>query len=64
VRQQKRTIELPDVGEASAERNQAAIRLLDAWLREDASAPAESDTWKLLKTALDRDRPAGRKLFR
>lgn len=64
MRQQKRTIELPDVGEASAERNQAALRLLDAWLREDASAPAESDTWELLKTALDRDRPAGRKLFR
>ena len=64
MRQQKRTIELPDVGEASAERNQAAIRLLDAWLREDASAPAESDTWEQLKTALDRDRPAGRKLFR
>jgi len=54
---------------AAAERNGAAIRLLDAWLREDTPLIAsrrprpESDTWEQLKAELDRDRPAARKLF-
>jgi hypothetical protein len=45
------------------ERNQAAIQLIDAWLREDALS-TEPDTWEQLKAALDRDRPSDRKLFR
>ena len=43
------------------ERNQTAIRLLGAWLHEDAEV--ESDTWDLLKSDLDRDRLSGRRLW-
>ena len=43
------------------ERNRVAIRLLNTWLHEDAKV--ESDTWELLKSALDRDRLSGRRLW-
>ena len=43
------------------ERNRTAIRLLSAWLHEDAEV--ESDTWDLLKSELDRDRLSGRRLW-
>lgn len=42
-------------------RNRAAIRLMDAWLHEDASV--DSDTWDLLKSELDRDRLSTRRLW-
>ena len=41
--------------------NRTAIRLLNAWLHEDAEV--ESDTWDLLKSDLDRDRLSGRRLW-
>ena len=44
-----------------SERNKAAVQLLKAWLRADASI--ESDTWDLLQSQLDRDRLSGRVLF-
>ena len=58
--------------EATAtERNQPAIQLLDAWLREDAPTfgerpfrSGEHDSWEQLKAELDHDRPSDRKLFR
>ena len=43
------------------ERNRVAIRLLNTWLHEDAKV--ETDTWELLKSALDRDRLSGRRLW-
>lgn len=43
------------------ERNRVAIRLLNTWLHEDAKV--ESDTWEPLKSALDRDRLSGRRLW-
>lgn len=43
------------------ERNRTAIRLLNAWLHEDAEV--ESDTWDLLKSDLDRDRFSGSRLW-
>ena len=41
------------------ERNRSAIRLVNTWLREDASV--EPDTWELAKSELDRDRLSGRR---
>ena len=43
------------------EHNQKAVQLLKGWIREDAEA--ESGTWELLKSELDRDRLSGRKLW-
>ena len=59
----------------AADRNQAAIQLIEAWLREDTpslgarflahlSAESQPDSWDSLKAELDRDRPSDRKLFR
>jgi len=55
---------------AAVERNEAAIQLLDAWLRKDAPTLAgrmfgerSVDSWDQLKDALDLDRPSARKLF-
>ena len=39
------------------EHNQKAVQLLKNWMREDAEA--ESSTWELLKSELDRDRLSG-----
>lgn len=59
----------------ATDRNEAAIQLVDAWLREDApslgarllshlSIESQPDSWEHLKAELDRDRPSDRKLFR
>lgn len=42
------------------EHNQKAIQFLKNWMLDDAEA--ESGTWELLKSELDRDGPSGRKL--
>ncbi len=70
----ERAIVKPPVSsETAGDRNEAAIRLLDAWLREDAPSLVERffqhrsdehDSWEQLKEELDRDRPSARKLFR
>ena len=42
-------------------RNRKALQLLKNWMIEDVEA--DSDTWELLKSELDRDRLSGRKLW-
>lgn len=60
--QRDRAIVDPHISSSQAtERNQAAIRLLTHWLREDTKV--ESDTWERLKAELDRDRLSDRTLF-
>ena len=57
---------------AAADRNRAALQLIEAWLHEDTPSPgarlqsaeSEPDSWENLKAELDRDRPSGRRLFR
>lgn len=46
---------------AASLRNQAAIALLESWLREDSTRGAGD--WERVKAELDRDRPSARKLF-
>jgi hypothetical protein len=61
---------IADAGEKNVERpfpadlqarNEAAIRLLDAWCKEDAQE--QQETWAFLKQALEEDRLSARKLF-
>ncbi|NJM49263.1 MAG: hypothetical protein HC860_26350 [Alkalinema sp. RU_4_3] len=46
-----------------AQRNQAAIDLLDSWLGDGEDAAEHQQSWDFLKTALDEDRLSGRPLF-
>lgn len=46
-----------------AEKNQAAINLLDSWLNDDEDASEHQQAWEFLKTALDEDRLSNRPLF-
>jgi hypothetical protein len=71
--QRERAIGQPQSpSEATAtERTQAAIQILDTWLREDSPTfgerlfrSGEPDSWEQLKAELDHDRPSDRKLFR
>jgi hypothetical protein len=39
-----------------AQKNQAAIDLLDSWLDESEDATEHQQAWEFLKTALDEDR--------
>jgi len=59
----------------AADRNQAALQLIETWLREDTpslgtrllahlAGEPEADSWDNLKAELDRDRSSDRKLFR
>ena len=43
-------------------KNLGAIQLLDTWLSVEDS-DSQRDEWRRLRTALDEDRPADRKLF-
>jgi len=52
----------PIVNTEQAQKNQAAITLLDSWLDEDASE--HQQTWDYLKKAMDEDRLSDRSLFR
>jgi 3-methyladenine DNA glycosylase Tag len=46
-----------------AQKNQAAIDLLDSWLDDSEDAAEHQQTWDFLKTALDEDRLSDRLLF-
>jgi hypothetical protein len=46
-----------------AQKNQAAIDLLDSWLDDSEDAAEHQQTWDFLKTALDEDRLSDRSLF-
>lgn len=46
-----------------AQKNQAAIALLDSWLDEDEDASEHQQAWDFLKVALDQDRLSDRPLF-
>jgi len=46
-----------------AQKNQAAINLLDSCLSEDEDASEHQQTWDYLKKAIDEDRLSDRPLF-
>lgn len=46
-----------------AQKNQAAIELLDSWLDDTEDAAEHQQAWDFLKTALDEDRLSDRPLF-
>ncbi len=59
LRQFRQTIPLttlPIVNAKQAQKNQAAIALLDSWVSNDEDANEHQQTWGFLKTALDEDR--------
>ena len=54
---------LPIINAEQAQKNQAAIDLLNSWLDDDEDAAEHQQTWDFLKTALDEDRLSDRPLF-
>jgi hypothetical protein len=46
-----------------AQKNQAAIDLLNSWLDDTEDASEHQQSWAILKTALDEDRLSDRPLF-
>ncbi|NJL92030.1 MAG: hypothetical protein HC916_21330 [Coleofasciculaceae cyanobacterium SM2_1_6] len=54
---------LPIVNVEQAQKNQAAIDLLDSWINNDEDASEHQQTWDFLKVALDEDRLSNRPLF-
>ena len=60
LRGSRESVSVGEIGK-QREHNQKAVQLLKNWMREDAEA--ESGTWELLKSELDRDRLSGRKLW-
>ncbi len=54
---------LPVVNAKQAQKNQAAIELLDSWLGDDEDANEQKQTWEFLRVALDEDRLSSRPLF-
>jgi hypothetical protein len=53
----------PVINAEQAQKNQAAIDLLDSWLDDDEDASEHQQAWDFLKTALDEDRLSDRPLF-
>jgi hypothetical protein len=53
----------PIVDGEQAQKNQAAIALLDSWMNDDEDADEHQQAWDFLKTALDEDRLSDRPLF-
>ena len=53
----------PVIDAEQAQKNQAAIDLLDSWLDESESASEHQQAWEFLKIALDEDRLSDRPLF-
>ena len=51
------------VNAEQAQKNQAAIDLLDSWLDDNEDASEHQQAWEFLKTALDEDRLSDRPLF-
>ena len=66
LRQFQQTISLtnsPIINAEQAQKNQAAINLLDSWLSEDEDACEHQQTWDYLKKVMDEDRLSDRPLF-
>jgi hypothetical protein len=53
----------PVVNAEQAQKNKAAIDLLDSWMGDDEDPSEHQQTWDFLKTALDEDRLSDRPLF-
>jgi hypothetical protein len=53
----------PIINPEQAQKNQAAIELLDSWLNENEDATEHQQTWDFLKNTLDEDRLSDRPLF-
>jgi hypothetical protein len=53
----------PVVNVEQSRKNQAAIDLLDSWIKDDEDASEHQQSWDFLKTALDEDRLSDRPLF-
>jgi hypothetical protein len=53
----------PIINPEQAQKNQAAIELLDSWLNEDEDATEHQQAWDFLKHTLDEDRLSNRPLF-
>ncbi|MEA5579122.1 hypothetical protein [Anabaena sp. UHCC 0451] len=53
----------PIINPEQAQKNQAAIELLDSWLNENEDATEHQKTWDFLKNTLDEDRLSDRPLF-
>ncbi|MFM2311119.1 MAG: hypothetical protein RLZZ04_395 [Cyanobacteriota bacterium] len=53
----------PVIDAEQAQKNQAAIDLLDSWLGENEDASEHQQAWDFLRTALDEDRLSDRPLF-
>jgi hypothetical protein len=53
----------PVINVEQAQKNQAAINLLDSWLDDSEDASEHQQAWEFLKTALDEDRLSDRPLF-
>lgn len=53
----------PVIDAEQAQKNQAAIELLDSWLDDTEDALEHQQAWDFLKTALDEDRLSNRPLF-
>jgi hypothetical protein len=51
------------VDEEQAQKNQAALDLLDSWLKDDEDPTDQQQAWEFLQTALDEDRLSDRPLF-
>ena len=54
---------LPVVNAKQAQKNQAAIDLLDSWLSDNEDPNEQKQTWESLKVALDEDRLSSRPFF-
>lgn len=55
--------ELSLINVEQAQKNQAAIDLLDSWMDDSEEAAEHQQAWDFLKTALDEDRLSNRPLF-
>lgn len=53
----------PVIDAEQAQKNQAAIDLLDSWLDDTEDASEHQQAWDFLETALDEDRLSDRPLF-
>jgi len=53
----------PMINAEQAQKNQAAIALLDSWLDENEDASEHQQTWDYLKKTMDEDRLSDRPLF-
>ncbi|MBK1988047.1 hypothetical protein A0J48_010935 [Sphaerospermopsis aphanizomenoides BCCUSP55] len=66
LRQFRKQISLqnsPIINPEQAQKNQAAIELLDSWLNENEDATEHQQAWEFLKNNLDEDRLSDRPLF-